>query len=114
MHPESHNTRLIVDFQPQEHIRRHSSTGETEPSKRSQRPEYVQDAAPPGQRPLRPRRPERVRRQAPLLWGRQQNAFADNFRAFRLMIAFVTYSERVLAPSVEVVLEVVRNSVSKQ
>ena len=30
------------------------------------------------------------------------------------MIAFVTDSERVLAPSVEVVLEVVRNSVSKQ
>ena len=88
--------------------------GETEPPKRNQRPGYVQDAASPGQRPLRPRRPERVRRQAPLLWGRQQNAFADNFRAFRLMIAFVTDSERVLAPSVEVVLEVVRNSVSKQ
>ena len=40
--------------------------------------------------------------------------FADYFRAFRLLIASVTDSGRVLAPSVEAVEEVVRNSVSEE
>ena len=40
--------------------------------------------------------------------------FADYFRVLRLLIASVTESERVLAPNVEVVLEVSRNSVSEQ
>ena len=40
--------------------------------------------------------------------------FADYFRAFRLLMASFLDSDRVSAPSVEVVLEVVRNSVSKQ
>ena len=40
--------------------------------------------------------------------------FADYFRAFRLLMASVLDSDRVSAPSVEVVLEVVRNSVSEQ
>ena len=40
--------------------------------------------------------------------------FADYFRVLRLLIASVTESERVLAPNVEVVLEVARNSVSEQ
>ena len=53
--------------------------GATDPPKRNQRPGYVQDAASPGQRPLRPRRPERVHRQAPLLCGRHQNAFCGLF-----------------------------------
>ena len=53
--------------------------GETEPPKRNQRPGYVQDAPSLGQRPLQPRRPERVRRQAPLLWGRHQDAFCGQY-----------------------------------
>ena len=40
--------------------------------------------------------------------------FADYLRAFRLLVSSVTGSERVLAPSVSMVLEIVRNSVSKQ
>ena len=40
--------------------------------------------------------------------------FVNYVRAFRLLIASATDSERVLAPSVEVLLEVVRNSVSEQ
>ena len=40
--------------------------------------------------------------------------FGDYFRAFRLLIASVTDSERGLAPNVEVVPEVVSNNVSEQ
>ena len=40
--------------------------------------------------------------------------FVNYVRAFRLLIASAPDSERVLAPSVEVLLEVVRNSVSEQ
>ena len=40
--------------------------------------------------------------------------FADNSRAFRLLIASVTDGDQVLPPGVEVVLEVVRNNVSER
>ncbi|CAB1099065.1 unnamed protein product [Ectocarpus sp. CCAP 1310/34] len=40
--------------------------------------------------------------------------FADYLRAFRLLVSSVTDSERTLAPSVSMVLEIVRNSVDKQ
>lgn len=40
--------------------------------------------------------------------------FADSLPAFRLLVASVTVSEGVLAPSVAMALELVRNSVMKQ
>ena len=39
--------------------------------------------------------------------------FADYSRVFRLLIAFITDSDQVPAPGVEVVLEVLRNSVNE-
>ena len=41
-------------------------------------------------------------------------SFADYLRAFRLLASSVTGSERTLAPSVSMVLEIVRHSVCKQ
>lgn len=40
--------------------------------------------------------------------------FADYLRPFRLLVSSVTGSERALAPSVSMVLEIVGNSASKQ
>ena len=60
-------------------------TDEPGSPQRCQRPGYIQVAAPPHQRPLRPRRPNRGHSQAPLLRGSHQNAFHELFSGFSLV-----------------------------